>query len=118
MRRIAVFPFLLSLAAAPFAWSAAPTKAQPATAEKMLERCKAAPDICKAIAVAQAAALAMKGEACIPNNVSKDDIAERVTGTAEEIVEEVPDSFKDADYTVLMDQIILFVWNCAEHPIS
>lgn len=84
----------------------------------MLDRCKIAPDICKAIAVAEASTLAMKGEACLPNNLSKEDLAIRVTDTAADAVDEAPDAFTGVSYTAVVDQIILFLWNCKERPVS
>jgi hypothetical protein len=118
MRRFSAFAFFVLFATTPVALVAAPQSPQPATAEQMLDRCKAAPDICKAIAAAEADALKKKGDACIPANVSTEDLAERVIDTAADAVDEAPDALKDLNYTTLIDQIIVFLWDCKERPVS
>jgi hypothetical protein len=118
MRGFTVLVVLAAVAAAPAAWSASPANAPSASAEQMLDRCKQAPDLCKTIASAQAADLARKGDACIPGNVSREDVADRVVDTVAEAVEEAPDALKDLDYTTLIDQIIVFLWDCKERPVS
>ena len=97
--------------------AAAPAPA-PASTGAMVARCKAAPDICKAVVLNEAAALEAKKDACIPKDLPKDRAAFRVMQTVEEVLEEVPGQYEDLDYTMIARQLMTFLWPCADKPIS
>ncbi len=117
MMRIVVPVLLLASGAALTAAAAAPAPA-PVTTEAMVSRCKDAPDICKALILKEASTLESAREACIPAEIGNDRAVFRIMETAEEVLEEVPDQFKDFDYTVLARQLMIFLWPCANKPIS
>src|SRR4051794_21202417 len=102
MRAIATVAILLSLGTAV---SAAPSPAPPATAEQTVERCKKAPNLCKALIQKERSRVAAAKEACIPKDVSADALANRVMGVVENVLEE-DFGLKEANYSMLAGQVI------------
>ncbi len=90
---------------------AAAPPAAPVTAEQTVERCKTAPDLCKALIRRESSRVTAAKEACIPRDVSPDDVAFRVMHVLEEVLEE-DFGLKEANYSMLAGQVIAFVWPC------
>ncbi|HEV2664021.1 MAG TPA: hypothetical protein VG324_03875 [Blastocatellia bacterium] len=93
--------------------AAAPAPApEPVKAQEFLQRCKSDWTFCNVRIQAQMTELHAVKEACIPNDVKRDEAAVRVAHVLEEVVEEVPDVFGQGEYKLLTAQIIALIWPC------
>jgi hypothetical protein len=108
-----VLPMILLAGAA----HAAPAPPAPTT-EAMVSRCMTAPELCKTLILSEAAKLEKSRTACIPKDIGPDRAAFRIMETADEVLEEDPDSFKEFDYATLARQLLTFLWPCPDKPIS
>ena len=88
----------------------------PVTTEKFIERCKTDAQFCKIQIIAAETVLEKSRKACLPANLTKDAMAERVADTVADVLEEDPDSFREAPYRQVVDQLITYLWPC--EPIS
>jgi hypothetical protein len=86
--------------------------AAPVTAAQFMKRCKDDPEFCKAQIRTESERVEASREACIPKVVSRDDLAQRVLHSVEDILEESPEDFRDFSYRRLAGQIIVFLWPC------
>ncbi len=108
---------LVSLVAGASAIAApAPQTSKPMAAEQFVTRCKSDARFCKTQILAAHALLERGRKACVPANLPKDAMAERVRDTIGDVLEEDPDSFRNAPYRAIVDQIITYLWPC--EPIS
>lgn len=113
MRRLT--PAVLAFAVVAGAAAAAPAPSpapEPVKAEEFLQRCKSDWAFCNVRIQAQMTELHAVKEACIPNDVKRDEAAVRVAHVLEEVVEEVPDIFGPGEYKLLTAQIIALIWPC------
>lgn len=108
MRRVGLVALLLSLGTAVFA---APSPAAPVTAEQTVERCKKTPNLCKALIEKERGRATAAKEACIPKDVSRDMLANRVMRVLDDVLEE-DFGLKEANYSMLAGQVIAFIWPC------
>jgi hypothetical protein len=111
MRRFAS-AFLAVVVLAGAAAAAPAPSPEPVKAGEFLQRCKADWEFCKVRIQAQMIELNAVQEACIPNDVKRDEAAVRVAHVLEEVVEEVPDIFGQGEYKLLIGQIIALIWPC------
>ena len=93
--------------------SAAPAPApEPVKVEDFLQRCKADWEFCKVRIQAQMTALNAVREACIPNDVKRDEAAIRIAYVLEEVLEEDASIFEGGEYKLFVGQIIALIWPC------
>jgi hypothetical protein len=111
MRKFVSTTFAVLLLAGSAAAAPAPVP-EPVKAEEFLQRCKTDWDFCKVRIQAQMTELNAVKEACIPNDVKRDEAAVRVAHVLEEVVEEVPDVFGQGEYKLFVGQIIALIWPC------
>ena len=111
MRSVASVSFTLMVltGAAPTAPAPQP---EPVKAQEFLQRCKTDWEFCKVRIQAQMTELNAVREACIPNDMRRDEAAVRVAHVLEEVVEEVPDIFGQGEYRLFVGQIIALIWPC------
>jgi hypothetical protein len=110
MRRSPIFAAALFAASAVFAAEAGKAPAE-VPLGATVERCKKTPDFCRALVRAAKARSTAAKEACVPREVSDDEIDGRVMRMAEEILEEDPE-LKDFGYGTLASQLIVFFYPC------
>ena len=103
---LAVLVFAATAFAAP-----APTPA-PVKAQEFLQRCKTDWEFCKVRIQAQMTELNAVREACIPNDVKRDEAAVRIAHVLEEALEEDPSLFETGEYKIFIAQIIALIWPC------
>ena len=51
-------------------------------------------------------------EACIPNDVKRDEAAVRVAHVLEEVLEEDPERLRAGEYKLFVGQVIALIWPC------
>ena len=93
---------------------AAPAR-DPVTAAQFVERCKTDARFCR-IGILAAAELLERNRKLCPGTASKEAMANRVADAIEDILEEDSETFKDANYRLIVEQILTFLWPC--EPIS
>lgn len=108
MRRIATAFAVLVFAGTALA---APAP-EPVKVEEFLQRCKTDWDFCKVRIQAQMTALNATREACIPNDVKRDEAAIRIAHVLEEVVEEDASVFETGEYNLFVGQVIALIWPC------
>ena len=111
MRSIASASFALMFLAGAALAAPAP-QPERVKAQEFLQRCKTDWEFCKVRIQAQMTELNAVKEACIPNDVKRDEAAVRVAHVLEEVVEEVPDIFGQGEYRLFVGQIIALIWPC------
>lgn len=95
--------------------SAAPAPApEPVKVEDFLQRCKTDWDFCKVRIQTQMDALNAVREACIPNDVKRDDAAVRIAHVLEEVLEEDASVFEGGEYKLFVGQVVALIWPCPE----
>jgi hypothetical protein len=109
MRKIATALAVLMLAGTAFA---APAP-EPVTVQDFLQRCKTDWDFCKTRIQAQMTELNAIREACIPNDVKRDEAAVRIAHVLEEVLEEDASVFETGEYKLFVGQVIVLIWPCA-----
>ena len=113
MRKVAPVAFALMAVAATAAAAPAPSPAaEPVKAQEFLQRCKSDWAFCNVRIQAQMTELHAVKEACIPNEVKRDEAAVRVAHVLEEVLEEDPDLLEDGEYKLFVGQIIALIWPC------
>ena len=81
-------------------------------AHEFLQRCKTDWEFCRVRIQAQMTELNAIREACIPNEVKRDEAAVRIAHVLEEVVEEAPDLFETGEYKIFIAQIVRLIWPC------
>ncbi len=108
MRNFATALAVLMLAGAAFA---APAP-EPVKAQEFLQRCKTDWNFCSVRIQAQMTQLNAVREACIPNDVKRDEAAIRVAHVLEEVFEEDSSVLENGEYRLFIAQIIALIWPC------
>ena len=113
MRNVASVAFAFAVVAATAAAAPAPSPApEPVKAKEFIQRCKSDWQFCNTRIQAQMTQLHAVREACIPNDVKRDEAAVRIAHVLEEVLEEDPDLLEDGDYKLFVGQIIALIWPC------
>ena len=86
---------------------------EPVKVEEFLQRCKTDWEFCKVRIQAQMSELNAVREACIPNDVKRDEAAIRIAHVLEEVVEEDASVFETGEYKLFVAQVIVLIWPCA-----
>jgi len=86
---------------------------EPVKVEEFLQRCKTDWEFCKVRIQAQMTELNAVREACIPNDVKRDEAAIRIAHVLEEVVEEDASVFETGEYKLFVAQVIVLIWPCA-----
>ena len=111
MRKVAPVAFAFAVAAVTAA--AAPSPApEPVKAKEFIQRCKSDWQFCNTRIQAQMTQLHAVREACIPNEVKRDEAAVRIAHVLEEVLEEDPDLLEMGEYKLFVGQIIALIWPC------
>jgi len=111
MRKVASVAFAFAVAAVTAA--AAPSPApEPVKAKEFIQRCKSDWQFCNTRIQAQMTQLHAVREACIPNEVKRDEAAVRIAHVLEEVLEEDPDLLEMGEYKLFVGQIIALIWPC------
>ena len=108
MRKLATALAVLVFAGAALA---APAP-EPVKVEAFLQRCKTDWEFCKLRIQAQMSELNALREACIPNDVKRDEAAIRIAYVLEEVLEEDASIFEGGEYKLFVGQIIALIWPC------
>jgi hypothetical protein len=85
---------------------------EPVKVEEFLQRCKTEWDFCKVRIQAQMTELNAVREACIPNDVKRDEAAVRIAYVLEEVLEEDASVFETGEYKLFVAQVIVLIWPC------
>jgi len=101
-----------SLAVMVLAGAAAAPAPEPVKMQEFLQRCKADWDFCKVRIQAQMAEMSAIREACIPNDVKRDEAAVRIAHVLEEVLEEDASVFETGGYRLFVGQVIALIWPC------
>jgi len=101
-----------SLAVMVLAGAAAAPATEPVKMQEFLQRCKADWDFCKVRIQAQMAEMSAIREACIPNDVKRDEAAVRIAHVLEEVLEEDASVFETGGYRLFVGQVIALIWPC------
>jgi len=110
MRKVAAAVFACAIVGTA---SAAPSPApEPVKAKDFIQRCKSDWQFCNTRIQAQMTALHAAREACIPNDVKRDEAAVRIAHVLEEVLEEDPDLLETGEYKLFVGQIIALIWPC------
>jgi hypothetical protein len=114
MMRLHTSAAVIALAVAGAAGAApAPSRSpEPVKAEEFLQRCKKDWDFCRVRIQAQMTELNAVREACIPNDVNRDNAAVRIAYVLEEALEEDASLFETGEYKIFIGQIIALIWPC------
>ena len=110
MRNAATALAVLAFAGAAFAAPA--PEPEPVKAQEFLQRCKADWNFCSVRIQAQMTQLNAIREACIPNDVKRDEAAVRVAHVLEEVFEEDASVLENGEYKLFIAQIIALIWPC------
>ena len=86
---------------------------EPVKVEEFLQRCKTDWEFCKVRIQAQMTELNAVREACIPNEVKRDEAAVRIAHVLEEVLEEDASVFETGEYKLFVGQVIVLIWPCA-----
>jgi len=108
MRNVATVLVVLALAGAAFA---APAP-EPVKVRDFLQRCKTDWEFCKVRIQAQMTELNAVREACIPNDVRRDEAAVRIAHVLEEVLEEDASIFETGEYRLFVAQVVALIWPC------
>ena len=85
---------------------------EPVMVQEFLQRCKVDWDFCKVRIQAQMTEMSAVREACIPNDVKRDEAAVRIAYVLEEVLEEDASIFETGGYRLFVGQIIALIWPC------
>ena len=108
MRNVAITLAVLAFAGAAFA---APAP-EPVKVQDFLQRCKTDWAFCSVRIQAQMTELNAVREACIPNDVKRDEAAARIAHVLEEVLEEDASVFETGAYNIFVAQVIVLIWPC------
>jgi hypothetical protein len=108
MRKLAITLAVTAFAGAAFA---APAP-EPVKVQDFLQRCKTDWEFCKVRIQAQMTELNAVREACIPNDVKRDEAAVRIAHVLEEVQEEDASVFETGEYKLFVGQVIVLIWPC------
>jgi hypothetical protein len=97
MRNFASASLALMVLAGTAAAAPAPSP-EPVKAREFLQRCKTDWEFCKVRIQAQMTELNAVQDACIPNDVKRDEAAVRIAHVLEEVLEEDPDLLETGEY--------------------
>jgi hypothetical protein len=93
--------------------SAAPAPVpEPVKMPDFLQRCKTDWEFCKVRIQAQMTAMHAGREACIPNDVKRDEAAVRIAHVLEAVQEEDASIFEAGEYRLFVGQVIALIWPC------
>jgi hypothetical protein len=108
MRKLATALAVLVFAGAALA---APAP-EPVKVQDFLQRCKTDWEFCKVRIQAQMTELNAVREACIPNDVKRDEAAVRIAHVLDEVLEEDSSVFETGEYKLFVAQVIALIWPC------
>jgi hypothetical protein len=108
MRRVGAAVAVLAFAGAALA---APAP-EPVKMQDFLQRCKTDWSFCNVRIQTQMTQLNAVREACIPNDVKRDEAAVRIAHVLEEVLEEDSSIFETGEYKLFVGQVIVLLWPC------
>ena len=112
MRTLAIALAVVGFAGAASAAPAPVPAPEPVKMQDFLQRCKTDWEFCKVRIQAQMTELNAVREACIPNDVKRDEAAVRIAYVLEEVVEEDASIFESGEYKLFVAQVIALIWPC------
>ncbi len=112
MRKLATALAVLVFTGAALAAPAPEPVPEPLKVEEFLQRCKTEWEFCKVRIQAQMTELNAVREACIPNDVKRDEAAVRIAYVLEEVLEEDASIFETGEYRLFVAQVIALIWPC------